>query len=103
MKKLWKNGKILTLNKQLEYDWILVEDDKILDLGYTGEEADTIKAENIYDLEGKVLMPSFIDAHSHFSANVYSFIQVDLSKCESFDDIKEEIKKIGRASCRERV
>lgn len=93
MKKLWKNGKILTLNKQLEYDWILVEDDKILDLGYTGEEADTIKAENIYDLEGKVLMPSFIDAHSHFSANVYSFIQVDLSKCESFDDIKEEIKK----------
>lgn len=93
MKKLWENGKILSLNKELEYDWILVEDDKIVDLGYKGEEPDTVKTENIYDLKSKVLMPSFIDSHSHFSANVYSFIQVDLSKCENFHDIKEEIKK----------
>ena len=39
------------------------------------------------DLEGKCLMPAFIDAHSHITMNGQMAMCADLSSCETFEDI----------------
>ncbi len=45
------------------------------------------------DLKGRCLMPSFIDAHSHFMMNGQMSAWANLSECESFDDIISLLKK----------
>ena len=45
----------------------------------------------IIDLEGKTMMPAFIDPHSHFFAVANSLLQVSLEKCKSVKEIQDEI------------
>ena len=93
--KLYFNGDILTLeDKQLYVEAILTKNNKIFKVG-TKEECEKVASEDVelIDLKGKTLMPSFIDAHSHFSGYASSFNQVDLSEVVNFKDIKEVIQK----------
>lgn len=92
MKTLWKNGKILKLGNEELYDWISTEDDLVLDFGIKEDQPKVEDFDKEVDLEGNTLMTSFIDAHSHFSANVFSFTQVDLSETKNFKDIQDQIK-----------
>ena len=92
MKTLWNNGKILKLENEKIYDWILTEDDVILDFGLKKDQTKAEDFDKQVDLEGAILMTSFIDAHSHFSANVFSFTQVDLAEAKNFKDIQDQIK-----------
>lgn len=91
--KLYFNGDILTLEEELYVDAILVKDNKIYRVG-TKEECEKYAGDNVelIDLQGKTLMPSFIDAHSHFSGYAMSFTQVDLSEATSFEEIKVSIE-----------
>ena len=52
------------------------------------------------DLAGRTLLPSFLDAHSHFTAVANQFLQADLSGCASWADIRDRIRDYIR---RERV
>lgn len=49
------------------------------------------KAKKI-DLDGKCLMPSFIDPHSHVAMNGQLALCADLGACESFQDIIDTLK-----------
>lgn len=62
MRRIIKNAKIYTMSEAgiLEKADILIEDAKILDIGEINEEAD-----DIIDVNGKLVFPGFIDAHSH--------------------------------------
>ena len=66
--KLYFNGDILTLEDKLYAEAVLVKGRKIYKLG---KKEDLLKEAGkdveIINLQGKTLMPSFIDAHSHFS------------------------------------
>lgn len=92
--KLYFNGDILTLEDELYAEAILVKNSKIYKVG---KKDDLLKvaSENveIIDLQGKTLMPSFIDAHSHFSGYANSYSQVNLAEAVSFDEIEDAIKK----------
>ena len=44
------------------------------------------------DLAGRTLLPSFLDAHSHFTAVANQFLQADLSGCRSWTDIQDRIR-----------
>ena len=46
-----------------------------------------------YDLEGKTLLPGFIDGHSHFVGCANSLAQCDLSKAKNFYDIVDIMKQ----------
>lgn len=88
--KIFFNGDIITMENQLYADSVLVKDNKIMK---TGNKDDLLKlagadVESI-DLQGKTLMPSFIDAHSHFTGYASSLLQVNLTSAKSFDDIKK--------------
>ncbi|MFZ2499109.1 amidohydrolase [Methanosarcina sp.] len=62
MRRIIKNTKIYTMSEIgiLENTDILIEENKIVDIGTITEEAD-----EIIDASGKLVFPGFIDAHSH--------------------------------------
>ena len=67
MRKLFFNGDILTMENDLYCEAILIENGIIKELG----NKDDILSKNttdieLIDLEGKTLMPSFIDSHNSF-------------------------------------
>lgn len=92
--KLYFNGDIITLEDELYTEAVLVKGKKILKVG---KKEDLLKASTsdveLIDLQGKTLMPSFIDPHSHFSGYAGSFTQVDLTETSNFEEISEAIKK----------
>lgn len=102
MDKIYYNGDILTMeDTRTEPEAVLISDGII---AFTGSLKEAVRAAHqpeMTDLNGKTLMPAFIDGHSHISL-VAQFSQfADLSGCESFADIKMRLtafqkeKKIG--------
>lgn len=69
MNKIYMNGEFITLENN-DIEAILVENGKIRKTG-TKDEILKLKDEEtkIIDLEGKTMMPAFIDPHSHFCSS----------------------------------
>lgn len=94
MAELYYNGTILTMDDKCpEVEAVLVEDGKIVKRGsreavFACKSPDTI----MMDLQGKTMMPGFIDGHSHFTGFASSLTQCDLSQAEDFDDIVEMMR-----------
>lgn len=100
MEKIYYNGKILTMaytNGQEELqqtpEAVLVRDGKIAGLGKVCRLLETAPDAVKCDLGGKCLMPSFIDAHSHFVMNGQMALCADLSGCSSYGDIIHTLKE----------
>ena len=88
---LYFGGDILTLEPDLHAEALLVRGERILALG-TREELGALSphAERV-DLEGRALLPAFIDAHSHLSAMANRLLQVPLAGADSFEEIRRRI------------
>ncbi len=91
-KKLFYNGDILTLEDELYAEAVLVEDGKIKAVGKKEDIINGNEDTEMIDLEGKTLMPSFIDAHSHFFGYANGKLQVSLEDAADFDEIATRIK-----------
>lgn len=92
MEKIYYGGNIITMETDSLPEAILISDGIIKDIGnYETILKNNPNSEKI-DLKGKTLLPSFIDAHSHFSAYANSFLQAPLEECCSFDEIEMKIK-----------
>ncbi|MDB2384427.1 amidohydrolase [Endozoicomonas sp.] len=79
--QVFLNGTILTMNDRNEIaEAVLVEDGRILSVGSESEilALSDFNASTI-DLEGKTLMPGFIEAHGHFPESGLKAIAVDLN------------------------
>lgn len=95
MQKLFYGGDILTMkNEEDAPEAVLVTGGKIAYVG-TREEAEKLaEAETEFvDLQGKTLMPSFIDPHSHIAMYSQFSSFADLSECEDFEEILTVLKK----------
>ena len=96
MKKIYINGKFITLeeNEKNKVEAILI-DNKIIRKVGTKEEILKYQDEEtkIIDLKGKTMMPSFIDAHSHFFGVANNFMQISLEECSNIEEIKEKLKE----------
>ena len=89
MKTFYYNGTILTMEDASLYaEAVCVENGRILAVG-SFDDVMRYKEEGdqMMDLQGKTLMPGFIDAHSHFVGAANAMTQCDLSDCESFEEI----------------
>ena len=94
MKELFYNGEILTMEKELYADILLTEDGKITYAGPVDGIAAADRKEAVKtDLQGRALLPAFIDAHSHLSAVANSYLQIDLENADDFDEIKSTIEQ----------
>ncbi len=101
MERIFYNGIIITMEAKDANDESLNEPEAILVKdGIIDKVGALLDIEKYADknvvktnLNGKCLMPSFIDSHSHFVMNGQMSIMVDLSECKSFDDIVISLKK----------
>ena len=92
MRRVFYNGNIVTMNKGIVCDAMLIEGDRILAVG--NREEIMIQAEDAEkaDLKKQTVLPAFIDPHSHILAMANTFLQVDLSGAENENDIRERIR-----------
>ena len=92
MKHLYFGGDILTMEHEGCQQALLAEDGKILGAGPEAEIRKMADGAREIFLNGHTLMPSFIDAHSHFSACANAFLQGTVEQAECFEDIVEIIR-----------
>ena len=95
MKKILYNASFITLEDTVEdekIEAIYIENDRIKKIGKKDEILSLKDDETeVIDLSGKTVMPSFIDAHSHFFAVANDLSQVNLNECKSFNDIQNAV------------
>ena len=99
MKEIFYNGNIITMEepdvesaKRNAPEAVLVEGGIIKRVGALRElTAAAGRGVKYYDLNGRCLMPSFIDSHSHYVMNAQMSMCADLSGCNSFEDIVETL------------
>ncbi|WP_121616501.1 amidohydrolase [Virgibacillus halodenitrificans] len=95
MKKLFFGGDIITMEKENDVaEAVLVENGQIKKVGSLAELKSYMTDPTIekVDLQGKTLLPGFIDPHGHLAMMGPVSQMADLSKCESFDDIISTFK-----------
>jgi len=86
------SGKIISVDKNNNVYKYLVEDNgKIV---YVGNELpDIYKQEKLIELGNKVLIPSFVDTHSHFTSYAMLATTVKLDKLKSNKEIQEKLRE----------
>lgn len=92
---LYLNGKIYTVDdNDSRAEALAVKDNKIVFVGSNEEAGNTVEADNIVNLDGKMMLPGFIEGHGHPTiASIDSVFKVDLFNGESVDDYLTRIKK----------
>lgn len=99
---IYKNGFIYTVDKkQTVCDAMAIKNDTIVAVGrenyVQNKVAKIIEPEDIVhhiDLQGKMILPGFIEAHAHPSfASLEMLYQVDLNNCQNADEYAKRIKK----------
>ena len=99
MEKMYFNGKIVTVNDQQPLaEALLIEDGRIKAVGdlQTVAAMASAEAERI-DLEGKAVLPGFIDGHSHIgmvTAGMPTVYPSPAGSINSIEDLKEELKRL---------
>lgn len=94
--KVYYNGNILTMkgDEPIYARAIEIRDNTIMKVVYTEEDEKSI-LNNVYaeavDLQGKTLMPSFIDSHSHLVRFAQSLTTVDLTGSANLLEIAQRI------------
>ena len=91
MKKLYYGGTVLTMNGEERAEKVLTENGRILAVGSFPDGG--IHGERIH-LQGKTMMPGFVDGHSHMiSYGLGRIASCDLTDARSFDEILERISE----------
>jgi len=97
-RKLWKNGKIYTVNKlQPRTEAIVTDTDKIIFTG-SNEDAASIAGAGaeVYDFEGWLVLPGFIDSHLHFMQGGLSLTRLDMTDVQSKEEFINKIKSYSQ-------
>ena len=92
------NGKIVTVDDtNPEAEALAVRGDIIVAVG-THEKIKSYIGEStkVIDLEGKLAIPGFIDAHAHFTSIGRAKLGLDLTKVKNWDEIVAKVKKAAQ-------
>lgn len=85
-KMLFTGGRIITMAEDAQA--VLVENGKIQAVGTEEELRRQAPDASVRELEGKVLMPAFLDGHSHMTSLATTFQAVSLEKAGSLEEIE---------------
>lgn len=87
------NGIIVTMNAEEEHQAVAIKNDRIIGLGSNEEIMKlTNMMTSIIDLEGKTVLPGFIDTHAHIIGYGFAFESVDLFGVQSQKALIERCK-----------
>ena len=84
---LYFGGPILTMEEVVYAPCVLTEGDCIRFVG-TLEQAELLCTASTkrVDLQGKTMLPAFLDAHSHLAAEAFGQLQVQLGTCANLEE-----------------
>ncbi|PKN78241.1 MAG: hypothetical protein CVU48_08890 [Candidatus Cloacimonetes bacterium HGW-Cloacimonetes-1] len=104
MEYIFTNGTILTMDPgTASPEAVLVRDNLIAEIGNLAScKAAAKKTAKIIDLKSKVLLPAFTDTHTHFVELSKRKVMVDLSSCQSLEDVRGYLlryRETHAASC----
>lgn len=91
------NGNFIRFDKKINYNWIVVNKNIIIDAGYE-EDLDKF---NMYfdssnqqiDLNGKTVLPGFYDSHVHFIQTALHLNNLDLNGTANYAELKDRISQ----------
>lgn len=87
---IFYNGKVVTIDdEQTLASVVVVSGEKIAAVG-NEELLRSYKSTNMVELAGKVLMPGFVDSHTHIRGQAQRYI--DLTKTRSIEEIKSLVR-----------
>lgn len=91
--KLYRNADFVPMTEEgASFEAMVVEDGVIAFTGTLEDARAFAPSAREVDLEGRAVMPGFIDGHGHFMMAGQMVTQADLSQCQSFEDIKEVLR-----------
>ena len=93
--QLFYHGDIITMDEENESpEAMFIRNGIIEKIGTLSEVEQLVEKETkIIDLQGKTLMPGFIDSHSHIVAFAQTLKFVNLSDCKSIHEIIEKLNQ----------
>lgn len=94
MKKLYFGGDIVTMTSGTTFPEAVVTENGIIRFTGTYQDAKAVCMDGCeqIDLKGATLMPSFVDAHSHFAQTAQGIRMCDLSEAADFGEIEACLK-----------
>jgi len=94
MKILLYNGKVLTQDHRNPIaDTVLIDGNTIAFVGRKNDLSDALFDDVLkIDLKKKVLLPGFIDCHTHFVNYAFSKKSIDLTGSKSIQDLKTRLE-----------
>lgn len=90
MRTLFLGGDVLTMTGESP-EAVLVEDGKIIRLGDREALVKEFPDAKVRDLDGRTLMPGFVDPHGHFVAYAMSLLQLSLRDVRDMDTLLSEL------------
>lgn len=89
------NGNIYTVDEDSpRAEALAIQGDRIMKVGSTAE-IEALKGDSteVYDLEGRFVMPGFIEGHGHFSGLGNSLLNLNFLRSESWDEIVAAVEE----------
>ncbi len=98
------NGNCLSMANQNRYDWLVIREDLIADVGFgEGYKKYMNKTGLVLDAKGGTVLPGFIDSHFHVVQAAINSTSVDLGEARSFADIGALIAEAAKHSESDKV
>lgn len=93
------NGKVWTVNPENPWaEAIAVGGEEIIAVGSNEEIRKYIEEDTEFiDLKGKLVLPGFIDSHTHFTWGGQMLLQIDLRAAKSEEDFASRIKEYAQS------
>lgn len=93
-KVIYYNGQVISVDENNSiYEAILIEDGVIKNIGTNKKILNYKNDAKLVDLEGKAILPGFIDSHGHIVALSQASIMLDLSDINTRDELIENLKE----------
>jgi predicted amidohydrolase YtcJ len=89
------NGNIYTVDEDNpRVEALAIQGDRIMKVGTTAE-IEALKGDSttVYDLEGRFVMPGFIEGHGHFSGLGNSLLNLNFLRSESWDEVVAAVEE----------
>lgn len=93
-KTAFMNGKIYTVNeKQPLAEAVITQGNQIVFVGSNKEaQTRTDKSTKVVDLKGRLMLPGFIDNHTHFTSGGFYLLGIDLRSAKSTTEFKQILR-----------
>lgn len=91
MKTLYFGGAIYTMETTEPVEALLTENGVVVGAGTRAQLAERARGAEEVQLDGRTVLPAFLDAHSHFSGTAQALLQAPLDEAVNFEEIRQAL------------